>query len=539
MKSKLHEVRIKLFDVGLMIELLNSTFWRCRLSGMIMLFLGLTFINPVYGQSNQDDSIRLPDIVILGEADKLPDTISLDERLRGYWRLESLRSFEFQPKITPDAVEHYAEETSGYERVLGLYAGNNDFVALRGVYNSEQEAWLSFNGNLANYSPDSNRTRKTVSFYWTPDYEKFSISAGVNYFSYIDEHNTIWYNHDLKGNDVNHYGAEFEIKNYQSDSNNNDIGSYKLKAAFNNYEQDTTVAKSIIDIDFQLLASLGFPSPLFSSEIDLAYVRENPSAKIGLVHRKFGDFNHPGLFLLADKNSVLPAPQFSFIYDLSSYFYLHLSNLPNIETHARHVYLLENPDQNIELTDRVTKTPLNAHISLNNDRLIPLTIAYDLKWHKDFLYYQYNYNNGLFSFEHTDILKQIASLKTAVHYKNFTLGNVLSFTEYEKFIAFQPRWENRATIRWENESFAVWSDLAYIEGRRREDKYSMSNPILWDAHLRLRLTKNLTVNSSLFNILDRSYQKYDVMSEIAAPESIIKEFPAESLSYFAGLSWTF
>jgi len=78
MKSKLHEVRIKLFDVGLMIELLNSTFWRCRLSGMIMLFLGLTFINPVYGQSNQDDSIRLPDIVILGEADKLPDTISLD-----------------------------------------------------------------------------------------------------------------------------------------------------------------------------------------------------------------------------------------------------------------------------------------------------------------------------------------------------------------------------------------------------------------------------------------------------------------------------
>ncbi len=517
-------------------------------------------LNGLWSQIPEDE-IELPDIIILGETEKLIDTISLEQRLRPYWNLDSLREFEYRPALNPEAPEDYeefVEERNGY---LSIFGGNRYFMDFDVMYQSPRTDLLTFYSSFKNREVVTGRPDRLFRAGWLPSYHQSDFALNASYRMFSDEMEWLE-NTNTVINDLAHYTVSLSFLREDSADLPLPVKDIFIEAAFNNYQQETfnedtnIVEEEINDIDIHGSMTIPLTRPFsffslhkddtdqggLSIPLEIVLLKKNTfGINIGLRKDNLAMFDYLGLNIIADSYGIVPSVALHSKLDVNSYLRLILVNEPDIDSRTRSVFLLDNPDQNINMNKRLVKTPLNASLILENDRAIPLSLSYSIRWNKDYLFYGFSEMQWLFAQYNTDLLEQEISFSLAYRYRDLQLSNTLNYLIQEKKIPFIPEWNNKTTLGWYGENSQIWCELEYIAERTDLIEENMDEVFLLSLSTRRQIISNLSVEAGIYNILREPYRKYELYeSLIAIPPSPYKnQIPEEPLSFKAGLIWRF
>jgi len=517
-------------------------------------------LNGLWSQT-PDDEIELPDIIILGETEKLIDTISLERRLRPFWNLDSLKEFEYKPTLNPQPPHDYEElirERNGY---LSIFGGNRYYMDFDVLYRSPRTDLLTFYSSFRNREVVNDRLDRLFRAGWLPSYRQTNFALNASYRMFSDEMEWLEDTYTTV-NDLAHYTISLSFHREDSAALPLPVKDIFIKAAFNNYQQeffnqDTHIVEedmTEIDIHARMIIPLTRPFSFFSflSEesdqgglsipLEMVLLKKNTfGVNFGLQKDNFALFDYLGLKIIADSYGMIPSVALHSKLDLSRYLRLILINAPELDTRTRGDFLLDNPDQIIDVNKKLVKTPLNASLILENDRVIPLSLSYSVRWHKDYLYYCLTEMQWLFAQYNIDMLEQEISFSMAYRYRDLQLSNTLNYLMQDKEIPFIPTWSNKTTLGWFGDKSQIWSDLEYIAERRDLVDEKMNDVFLLSLSARRQIIRNLSIEAGVYNILKEPYRKYELYEPeiVIPPNPYQNQIPEEPLSFRAGFIWRF
>ncbi|MBW6515242.1 MAG: TonB-dependent receptor [Candidatus Cloacimonetes bacterium] len=517
-----------------------------RLLITIVIMFFLLPLSQIFAQAPEDE-IKLPDIIILGETEKLLDTISLEERLRPFWNLHSLKRFEYEPFLTPESMIPYQEKIKRYDGLISLHGGNTYYLNFLGLYDNPRNNWLSFYAGFQNRQNDKNRIRRSFFAGWSPSYKSIAFDLETSY--YLFEQQT-----DLQTESINRteeLGFSLTLETDRAVINPIDIRNVYLNISYKDYKQVLPyyngendlpgITTKITDIDLHTRMTFPLEEAELSIPIEIILVKQtSPGLNAGVRIEDFFLLDNISLHLIADRYALFPSIGFQFKYDLNSYSRIFLANEPQIDTRNRSDFLLDNPDQELKVNKRIVKNPLNASLTFENDRWLPLSLAYKIRWHKDYLYYSESTEQYLFAQNNTDLMEQQLSLVLAYHIKDILLRNSFEYFSYNEDIPFIPQWQNKTTIGWYAVDWQIWSDLIYIGKRKNLIDVAMKDALLLSFTARKKIIDNLTAEVSVNNLLDQSYRKYELTDPQYFDNPVVtNQIPTEPLFFKGGLIWRF
>lgn len=508
------------------------------LSSLIALSL-LLLMTPLLAAT---DDIQLPDIVIVGQTEKLPDTISLDQLLQRHWSLQDLSEFEYRPVISFEPVKPYQYILPPEHRAALTAKAGHDFgdylsAYIKGIYASPENRWHRYSLTLQNETYKESRQTTNSSFIWFP-----ALVTDNDSLSYRDKHPlytalsfSLFEDETQFTNDIRHFGFGIGFNTTEEFLIFTDT---YLSLALNHFTQERKDDDdSFNDLDLILLTTIPIridDVPFAHIPVKLSSVRKKEAVSIAFIINELFLFDNVGLYLVADDSSLLPSAIFNLDYHLNRQLSIHLDNTPFYESKPRTHYINDNPDIITNFDNPLTKTILNSTVSLNSNYLLPLSLSYNVRWNKDYHYYGINADSTLFQLQDTDLLEHNVTLSSAYHYRAFSvrIGTCYSLTDKDN-IPFRAEWEHSLTAGWNHHNTSLSAKLSYLTGRYDTSGNSLNDPFLLDFYLRQRLTTNLALNIDLNNILGHEYSKYSL-----PPESE-KSIPHTGFKAQAGLSWSF
>ena len=515
----------------------------------------LVLILPITALAAQvpEEEIKLPDIIILGETEKLLDTISLEERLRPYWNLHSLQEFEYEPYLQPEPLVPYEKKSKDYQGLVSLHGGNTCYYNLRGMFRSFSNPLLTFYAELQNRQIEKERLDRSFQGGWLPSYNNLDFALGMTYYTFQTEAKDPATENRVKINEQDHYGISLALESPGFNNSPVEVKDIYFRIAYNSYEQDLLInnlvdtppfvkSEKIADIDLHTKVSFAMEESGLSAPVEFLLVKQSSlGLNAGVRKDDLSVLDYLSLHIIADRYALIPSIGFHSKLDVSPFVRFFLANEPQIDSRTRYDFMRDNPDQNLNLNKRLSKIPLNASLTLENDRLVPLSLSYALRWHKDYLYYGYPYQNYFIQVP-TDLLEQQLSLVLSYQWQEFLVRNSFEYFNYGEEIPFLPQWQNNTTLGWFPRNFQIWSDLTFISDRQNIGGNDMEDALLLSLTARKKIIGNLTAELSAFNLLDQAYRKYElsepVVMHIDQPPAVY-QIPEEPLFVKAGLIWRF
>lgn len=545
---------------------------------LILVTILLSVSSFLFSQTPEEE-IKLPDILIFGESEKLIDTISIEERLRPYWTLHSLGKFEYQPLLTPEPLSLYEEEvTDDYDGYLSVYGGNRLTAGFRAGYYSPERPLLSLYSSIQNSELVKERTFRSFRLGWLPTHRETTFNAEMYYHAF--ESVCVYFSDCNCGFEViskheyEHYGISLSMQRNNSGSFPILINDIFIKASFNEYSQELLQGRTdrpdkmfsedttVNDFDFnaRMTVPLSSKSSAETDNVQQGFVerlslplefvllrKSTPGINSGIRLNRLFILDYLDIRMLADSYYATPSLGFHSTLNLTRNLRLLAGNQPKIDTRSRQDFLRDNPDLILDLEKRLTKTPLAAFVTLENDRFLPLSLSYGINRYKDYLYsttslqipdwHDVNAYEELaietlyFFLKRTDLTEQQVTLSLAYNYSNLEFRNSLSYLHQSKEIPFIPEWQNNTTLGWFSGILHLRSDLEYLYGRKNLWGQQMPDVALLSLSAGTLLSPNLSAELGVFNLLGESYRKFEYFQ----PELI----PEEPRHFRAGLVYTF
>jgi hypothetical protein len=554
--SSLTSAVVTAYDIGLFP---NNSIARISLIYIFLIILSV-LINPCLRAQTVEEQIELPDVIIFGETDKLIDTISLEERLRPYWNLSTLEAFRYKPFLTPEQVKVHHKSSKDDNGYLSLHGGNELFLNLRGRLHSLRNKWLAFFTELKYDEIIEDRLSRSFRICWVPEYQRSFLALEFFYSNYTEtekEHGML-IGDPSELYDLEITGLSFSLTQKDSARLFLPYRDFFLKAAYTTYEQSSlplsNVKEKADDVDLQTRITLPIDDFEVAFPLEFVLLKNNTLGFNAAIRKDNLSFlDHLALHVVADSYYALPALGFHSKLEMSRFIRFIISNDPQIDTRTRFNLLTENPDQFLAVNKRLVKTPLNGSVVFENDRFIPLSLSYNIRWHKDYLFYNDSNTQYFFTQNMIDLLEQQISFSFSYSYHHLQFRNNFDYYLYKETtgssgnltakrdeIPFLPEWNNITTLGWFADSLTLRTDLKYIFGRKNLTGNDMPDVALLSFSGRKRILKSLSAELSVQNILQEPYRKFELSEPlIVNPDTICNQIPEEPLQFRAGLIWRF
>lgn len=505
---------------------------------ILSLLLILSLIVIITPQVHAGDDIELPDIIIVGEADRLPDTISLDRILRRHWTLNDISPFKYKPFITfhtiGDMEKRVADDFNG---ILCLDIGSKYFAGIRGAYSSSKNPLHNYSLSLNTLSLISDRSQLNSKFIWSPRISSLDNQRQDNdpFVALKIEHNSFTDERGLFPNKINYKAIGIYLS--QEPVVNQFFEESSMSVIYNSFDQNYEIDNSLNDIDFSATTNINvFNRDKNQSYIhlDLSHIRRKFSTSIGFLKDELYYFDDSGIIVLADKKTVLPSLQLNFNHFFTRDFSVHWNNKPSIDKQRRIDLISDNPDQSISFDNEPTKTIINSNISLNFNFLAALTLSHNIRYHKD--YYYYSQYGGDFELESTDLLENIIKFSLAYHLDAFIFNLNSEYVQTNEFIPFKPDWIHSLYVSWSYRNLRLSSEWDYKLNRQDINEEYLDDSLLINLYLQKKLPHDMSLNIALKNVLNSEYRKYQLDDSVVLNTG---QIPQEKVRVQVGLSWRF
>lgn len=522
---------------------------KMRIAALALLPLVLLSFNSIL--SGYDD-IELPDVVIFGEAEKLPDTISLDELLRQYWSLRDHSRFEYRPFISFEPVRQYEKELRPEDQGIVSLSLGSDFddlflLNLRASYYQPDNLLHRYLMTVNSESFSGKRSWFNTAFSWQPDIAELlsldEITASSKTEAFLEFNS--FRDQDIINNDIDSYRLGLHLKSGKTEYFN----LLDIYLAFNHIAQTVSPADAAdtgfvnidteetdIDVILKTTIPVGQDTDRQAKiPVTLSSIRDKQAMSVAYTLDEFFGFNDIGLYLMIDEDTVLPSIPFLFKHSLNNYSTIHFYNLPYYTKLSRFDIIRDNPDQNISFDLPVTKAPLNATLKLINDRFIPLSLSYNISRYKDYLYYESS-DSLFFEMQNSYLTGQKINFSSAYHYNALTLRHSSSYLLRNRDLPFEPEWEHSLSVNWNQNDTSVTKKITYLDGRKDQEENRIDESFFLNLNAEQKISKDLTLIIAAENILNTGHRDYLLPGSNSNPK---KEIPSAGVTIRAGLTWNF
>lgn len=454
------------------------------------------------------ESLDLGDIFIYGESELLPDYRRYDDDMQNHWIIYEKERFDHEPKVYLSSPNKIIDEEYDESNLSAMFMiGHPIYVDAKVAYYSQDKPWLNLNLNYNHDQPTASWRSNTYSAFWQNKFadHQFALNLRGGLFTVKEPY---------LETDFREIGLSYQTPKI---SLNDDISITKLQLRGSLYTGTQDREPSWDKIDKEEF-HYGVKTSLQANKLDgeLIYLHGgygHAGAKsINLALNPYLD--QIGVWLAVDERDIYASLNLYKEVEFTNSMKLRIENKPVLVERNRINDFKDNQFQWIREDYRIGKAPLNSTVALLQNRFVPFTLSYNVRWEKDKSYlereslYMDNIYYNIYSKLFTDLLTHSLKFEASYDWHNVIWQVNLAHHIYDEDIPFLPGNTITTSVTYKNGPLTSILEANYIANRLDDEIQEMEDVLLFNFYSSYALGERVSIFAEIQNLLDEDYYRY-------------------------------